>query len=74
MTSLVYAVFVCDRTTGCECEAYSFTTDGYGIFNVRTNVGACCAHEGEEGGGVRGGWGGGAGTNKPVCTRVDSEG
>ena len=31
-TSLVYAVFfVCDYTTGCD--ACSFTTDGYGIFN-----------------------------------------
>ena len=27
------------HTTGSE--AYSFTTDGYGIFNVRRNVGAC---------------------------------
>ena len=30
--SLVYAVFLCDHTT--DCEAYSFTTYGYGIFNV----------------------------------------
>ena len=37
--NLVYAVFLCDHTTGCE--AYSFMTDGYGIFNVRTNLGAC---------------------------------
>ena len=34
----------CDYTTGCE--AYSFTTDGYEIFNVRTNLGACSTHEG----------------------------
>ena len=38
-TSRVSAVFVCDHTTGCE--SYSFTTDGYGIFNVRTNLGTC---------------------------------
>ena len=43
ITSLVYAVFLCDRTTGCE--TYSFTTDGYGIFNVHTNLGACRTHE-----------------------------
>ena len=35
----MYAVFLCDPTTGCE--AYSFTRDGYGIFNVRTNLSAC---------------------------------
>ena len=40
----VYAVFLCDHTTGCE--AYSFTTDGYGIFNMRTNLGAYSTHEG----------------------------
>ena len=33
---IVHAVFSCDHTTGCE--AYSFTTDGYGIFNVHTNL------------------------------------
>ena len=38
------AVFSCFHTTGCE--AYSFTTDGYGIFNVRTNVGTYRTHEG----------------------------
>ena len=38
------AVFPCFHTTGCE--AYSFTTDGYGIFNVCTIVGACRTHEG----------------------------
>ena len=32
------AVFSCFYTTGCD--AYSFTTDGYGIVNVRTNLGA----------------------------------
>ena len=56
------AVFACIHTTGCE--AYSFTTDEYGIFNVRTNVGACRTRE--EGGG-----GGSSGTNK---SRVASEG
>ena len=34
----------CFHTTGCE--PYSLTTDEYGIFNVRTNLGACCTHEG----------------------------
>ena len=47
ITSLVFAVFLDDYTTGCE--AYSFTTDGYGIFNVRKNVGACRTHEGGSG-------------------------
>ena len=37
-------MFSCFQNT--DCEAYSFTTDGYGIFNVRTNVGACHTHEG----------------------------
>ena len=41
------AEFVCFRTTGCE--DYSFTTDGYRIFNVRTHVGAFRIHEGESG-------------------------
>ena len=36
MTNLVYAVFLCDHTT--DYEAYSFTTDEYGIFNVRTQL------------------------------------
>ena len=45
LTSLVYAVFLCDHTTGCE--DYSFTTDAYGIFNVRTSLDACHTHEGE---------------------------
>ena len=58
---LLCAVFSWFHTTGCE--AYSFTTDGYGIFNVRTNVRACRRHEG------------GSGTNRYIiCTRVDSEG
>ena len=35
--SLVYAVFLCDHTTGCE--AYSFTTGGYVIFNTHTILG-----------------------------------
>ena len=40
-------VFSCFHTT--VCEAYSFKTDGYGIFNVRTHVGACRTHEGGSG-------------------------
>ena len=43
------AVFSCIHTT-C-CEAYSFMTDRYGTFNMRTKLGACCTHEV--------GWGGG---------------
>ena len=43
ITNLVYAVFVCDQNTGYE--AYSFTTAGYGIFNVRTKLDACRTHE-----------------------------
>ena len=31
------------------CEAYYFTTVGYGIFNVRTNVDARRTHEGGSG-------------------------
>ena len=42
--SLVHAVFVCDHTT--DCGDFFFTTDGYGIFNVRKNLGACRTHEG----------------------------
>ena len=49
------AMFSCFYITGCE--AYTFTTDGYGIFNVRTDLGACHTHQG----GVR---------HKRVCTRV----
>ena len=57
------AAVSCLHTTGCE--AYSFTTDGYGIFNVRTCIyylGVCRVHtkEGQ--------------AYKQVCTRVDSEG
>ena len=37
----------CFHTTGCE--AYSFTTDGYGIFNLRTNLGAYHTQERESG-------------------------
>ena len=33
------AVFLCFYAT--DCEAYSYATDGYGIFNVRTTLGAC---------------------------------
>ena len=50
--SLLCAEVSCLHTTGTE--AYSFTTDGYGIFNVRANMGACRTHEG------------GSGTNKPA--------
>ena len=31
----MYAVFLCDDTTGCE--AYFLTTDVYEIFNMRAN-------------------------------------
>ena len=57
----LYPVFLSFHTTNCECEAYSFTTDGYGIFNVCTNLGACPTHEG------------GSGTNKSAqeLTRRD---
>ena len=51
----------CFHTT--RCEAYSFTADGYWIFNVRTNLGPCSTHE--EAGSCR---------HKQVCTgSVDSE-
>ena len=54
-------------------QAYSFTTDGYGIFNVavHTNFGACRTHGGGGGGG--GGWEGG--TNKPAqeLTRIERQ-
>ena len=52
-------IFVCGHTTGCE--AYYFTTDGYGIFNMHTNVGAWCTYQG------------GSGTNKSVqeLTRIE---
>ena len=56
----VYAVLLCDRTTGCE--AYSFTTDGYGIFNVRTPFG--CVSYVYTRRRIR---------HTQVCTRVDSE-
>ena len=42
----VYSIFC---VTGCK--AYSFTTDGYGIFNGRTQFCARRTHEGEGGGG-----------------------
>ena len=44
-------------------EVYSFTTDGYGIFNVRAHFG-CVPYTRR---------GGGSGTNE-VCIGVDSEG
>ena len=58
---LLCAVCSCVHTTGCE--AYYFTTHEYGIFNVRTNVGACRSHER------------GSGTNKSAqeLTRRDSK-
>ena len=34
---VVYAVCVCYHTTGCK--TYSVMIDGYGIFNVHTNLG-----------------------------------
>ena len=46
-------LFLCDHTPGCE--AYCFTTDGQGIFNVLANLGACRTRE--WGGGVGGGRG-----------------
>ena len=39
----LWTVFSCFHTT--SYEAYSFTTDGYGIFNVSTNLGVCFTHE-----------------------------
>ena len=58
--NLVYASSMCDYTTGCD--VYTFTTDGYGISNVRTRLGAYRTHE--RGEGV---WG----RHKQVCSRVD---
>ena len=52
------AVFSCFHST--FCEACSFTTDGYGIFTVRTNVGVPYTQRGFR--------------HKQVCTRVDSGG
>ena len=43
----LYAVFLCFHTTGYE--SYPFTTDGYGIFNVRTNLVAWRTLEGWSG-------------------------
>ena len=43
----LYAVFSCFYTT--RCDDYSFTTGGYGIFNMRANVGASRKHEGGSG-------------------------
>ena len=39
---------VCFYTT--NCKAYSITTDGYKLFNVRTQLGACRLHELTKGG------------------------
>ena len=63
----LFETFSCFRTTGCE--AYSFTADGYGIFNVRAKLGPCRAHAGW-GGGLGGVW---AGTSKSAH-RVGSDG
>ena len=41
------AVFLCDHTT--SREAFSFTTDEYETFNVRTHLDACHTHEGGSG-------------------------
>ena len=59
LSPVLCAVFSCLHTTGRE--AYSFTTNRYGIFDVRTHLGACRLHE-------RGSW-----RHKQFCTRVDSE-
>ena len=37
------AVFLCFHTA--SCEANSFTTDGYGIFDVHTNLDVCRTHK-----------------------------
>ena len=60
---LLCAVFSGFHTTGCE--AYSLATDGFGIFNMRANLGACRTHEGgwNGGGWGRGGGEGGSGIN-----------
>ena len=39
----LFTVFSCLHTTGCE--SYSFTTDGYGIFNMRTHEGGSGTNE-----------------------------
>ena len=60
---VVYSVpcILCDYTSGFD--AYSFTTGGYEIFNVRgTNLGECRPYTRRgAGGGCRGGGGGGGG-------------
>ena len=53
-------MFSCFYATGCK--TYSFTADGYDIFNVRTHLGASRSLLARTG--VR---------HKHVCTRVDSE-
>ena len=52
------AVFSCFHTT--SCEAYSFIIDGFGIFNMRTNLGTCRTHE----------WGSGTNKSESVCVCV----
>ena len=62
--SCVQCFLSCFWPTGCE--AYSFTTDGYGIFTVRTHLGARVPYTDTKGGGQ---------TQNQICTRrVDSEG
>ena len=41
------AALLCGHATGCE--AYSLTTDGCGVLNVRTQWDACVAHSGGRG-------------------------
>ena len=60
---LVYAVFLCDHNSGCDCETYSFTTDGCRVFNVHRNISMWCMPY------TRRGF-----RHEQVCTRVDSEG
>ena len=60
------------------CEAYSFTTYGYRIFNLRINFGACRTRErgrGVGGGGRGGGWGfgGGGQVQTSLHRNTDSE-
>ena len=59
----VYTVFLCLHTAVCEAD--SITTGGLGIFNVRTFCVCECRRLHTKGR---------SGTQKKVCTRVDSEG
>ena len=64
--NLVYAVLLSDHNT--ECEACSFYDRWMWDLAHKIILGACRTHE------EVGGWGGGGGKHKQVCTRVDSEG